>query len=168
MNRERLPKAIDPLRLAKAKREIISEVALSSLPRLSNLLAADSGMAIVIMRFDIDTEGLIAINLSIEANLTLLCQRSLDSFELPTTVNVTLSPISHERQASKLAAHYEAIEMLDGDFIDPIVMIEDELLLQLPDVPKTPGSESVSFATDTLIESEVKDKVVKTFASIKR
>ena len=139
MIKERLPVQLEPTKFAKQRRRIQGDVAYEQMPRVSELLAlgAEREQVKAAMSFDVDDHGFVVIHLIIEASLPLVCQRTLDIFYFPVKLNTNLSPVYHDSEAKKLPAHYEPL-MMDEDMIRPSKIVEDELLLALPIVPKKP------------------------------
>ena len=139
MIKERLPVQLEPTKFAKQRRRIQGDVAYEQMPRLSELLAPDAQreQVNVAMSFEVDEHGFVVINLSIEASLPLVCQRTLEVFYFPVKTDTCLSPIYHDSEAKKLPAHYEPL-LMEEEMLRPSKMVEDELLLALPIVPKKP------------------------------
>jgi len=149
MMKERLPVQIEPIKFAKQRRMIQADVAYEQMPRLSELLApyAKSEQVEVAMGFKVDDYGFVVIHLMIEASLPLVCQRTLEVFYFPVTTDTYLSPIYHDCEARKLPSHYEPL-MMEEEMLRPSKIVEDELLLALPIVPK-----KLQEADDTVVAS---------------
>ena len=139
MIKERLPVQLEPTKFAKQRRRIQGDVAYEQMPRLSELLAPDAAreQVNVAMGFEVDDHGFVVIHLTIETSLPLVCQRTLDVFYFPVKTDTYLSPIYHDSEAKKLPAHYEPL-LMEEDMLRPSKIVEDELLLVLPIVPKKP------------------------------
>jgi len=72
--------------------------------------------------------------------LTLTCQRTLESFVLPLTVDSRLGLIRNEREEAGLPPGCEPLLVAEDGKLNPADVIEDELLLALPLVPVDPDS----------------------------
>ncbi|WP_343136907.1 YceD family protein [Luteibacter rhizovicinus] len=77
----------------------------------------------------------------IEAPLTLICQRSLEPFVMTVNVDTRLGLIVNENEESGLPPGYEPLLVEEDGRLDPVTVIEDELLLVLPLVPINPDAE---------------------------
>ena len=131
---KRLPVQIDPIRLAVARQQLHGELEISRLTRLGELLASNEGKLTVQLDFDIDLNKVHHVSGLIDADLSLCCQRCLHAMQWPLHVDVSLAFIAHEHQADELLAEYEPYLLQTT----PIVLsdlIEDEILLALPQVP---------------------------------
>ena len=70
----------------------------------------------------------------------LVCQRTLEPFELPVVVNTRLGLIKQERDEAGLPPECEALLVAEDGRLNPADVIEDELLLALPLIPINPDS----------------------------
>lgn len=131
---ERLPVHIDPLRLAETGRELRGRVSLSEMERLSAMLMDSNGEAQVELTFGVDHEGIRFIRGRITADVVIQCQRCLGPLPLSIATELMLGVVS-ERDPRELPSYYEPLPV--GH--EPIFLrdiIEDELILSLPIVPK--------------------------------
>lgn len=112
---------------------------LAALSRLVPSLADSEGEAAYRLVFDTDAVGGGVLNVSIQAPLHLVCQRTLETFEYPVKVDTRLGLIDNERQEAGLPEGVEPLLLEDGK-LRPAAVIEDELMLALPLVPVKPGS----------------------------
>lgn len=135
MEKERLPKQISPEKLAKLHRVVAGVVDIAQLTRLQGLLADNTGQISVQMGFDTDREGLTVIDMQIQGKLMLVCQSTLEAFAYPVDIQVLVSPIKDEKEVDRLPMHYEPFIYADDTFA-PEVLVEEELLLALPLVPR--------------------------------
>ena len=140
MINERLPVELEPMRYAKSRRDIRGTLRLADMPRLREQLVGAQGSVDVRMVFDIDEHQFVVIAVSFKTKLPLQCQRSLEVFDFDVDGTSLLSPVYHESEAERLPAHYEPLVMAD-DTVSPLRIVEDELLLLLPLVPKKPLAE---------------------------
>ena len=134
--RQQLPKEIDPFRFAQNGRELEGEVALASLSRLADSLHGNDGVVKVSMRFDIDQTGTPFMQGHFETTLSLTCERCMQELKWPLEVNTLLGLVRHEKLTASLADQYEPWVIDDTEMVDPASVVEDELILALPLVPK--------------------------------
>lgn len=165
--RQQLPKEIDPFRFANTGRELEGELALADLPRLRESLHHAEGVVTVSMRFDIDDTGTPFMQGHFETTLPLTCERCLQELTLPLEIDTLLGLVRHEKLAENLADQYEPWVIEEHDLSDPASVVEDELILALPLVPKHDYDclpEEALFAGDKEVEEKKADKPDSPFA----
>lgn len=134
--RQQLPKEIDPFRFANTGRELKGEVDLAEMTRLAESLRHTDGVVKVWMQFDIDETGTPFMEGHFETTLSLSCERCLQEMRLPMAIDSLLGVVRHEKLAEKLSDQYEPWVVDDTELTDPVSVVEDELILALPLVPK--------------------------------
>ncbi|HVQ32952.1 MAG TPA: YceD family protein [Lysobacter sp.] len=138
-----LPEQLDAWRMVAARRTFEGVLPLSSMPRLRDSLADTEGDVRVEFEFDQDMLRVPYIELRIEAQLPLECQRSLQRFLHPVRIVQRLGLIRDEADEAALPEGYEAL-LVDGDgLLRPAELVEDELILAVPVIPVAPGTETV-------------------------
>ena len=138
-----LPEQLDAWRMVAARRTFEGVLPLSSMPRLRDSLADTEGDVRVEFEFDQDMLRVPYIELRIEAQLPLECQRSLQRFLHPVRIVQRLGLIREEADEAALPEGYEAL-LVDGDgLLRPAELVEDELILAVPVIPVAPGTETV-------------------------
>ena len=78
-----MPEILDAWRMVVARREFEGRVALSALPRLRDALSEAGGEVVFALGFDRDTMQVPYLELRIDAELPLQCQRTLQRFGFP-------------------------------------------------------------------------------------
>lgn len=160
---DRLPEYIDPLQLADRRSNLKGQIPLSRLDRLADLLMNDTGAVSVDLVFS--REGSLAkIEGRIESILELECQNCLQAVSWPVDSAIRLGIVSSIDQADKLPDDYEPL-LLENEKILLKDIIEDELLLILPQYPKhqhdclarNPDSNSTETPSDKDAESHQKN-----------
>ncbi len=134
--RQQLPKEIDPFRFAHNGRELEGEIELTELSRLKPSLFSDSGSVNVKMRFDIDQTGTPYMQGRFVTTISLTCERCMEELRYPIEINTLLGLVKHERLVSRLSEQYEPWIIDESEFVNPADVVEDELILALPLVPK--------------------------------
>jgi uncharacterized protein len=135
MSKNTFPREIQPLKLANKGERLQGSVALSEMQRLRVLLAEASGNADFSLEFGKDEDGFCFITGQIKADLTMTCQRCWHPFLLLLVAEVHLSPVDDDKAADQLPSRYEPLLCKHGVVLMS-TLLEDELLLQLPLVPK--------------------------------
>ena len=127
------PAAIDGLAFARSASMLEGKLGLESLPRL-----AQSGCSACVVDFvlrgEINERGKPELRLVVDGSVRLECQRCLDSLDLPLHVAAQLQLAASE---SEMAVSDDDIErVLAGREMSVTALVEDEILLALPMVPK--------------------------------
>jgi uncharacterized protein len=131
-----LPDRVDPWRLASESGRLDGTLALATLPRLAAVLADPGGLVHVALRFGIAGPPDVArITGGLRTELILECQRCLGPLTWPLDVAVHLGLARDDAEASRLPDEYEPLLATEG-FISVADLVEDELLLALPRIPK--------------------------------
>ncbi|MEW5891707.1 MAG: YceD family protein [Pseudomonadota bacterium] len=133
---------IDPLRFARTGESLAGTVDLVGLPRLQDRLAKAEGAA----RYRLTGQGpenrKPSLHLQVEVELHLVCQRCLEPYPFRLEMDATLLLA---RTEAELAAWEEADPWCEGLVAEPqldvLALVEDEILLGLPMVPRHPAGE---------------------------
>lgn len=132
---DRLPKFIDPFLLADKSASLEGKLPLHSLDRVCELLAHDDGVVNLTLHFG--KEGKLAkIEGHISTLLRVKCQRCLDAVDWPIDSDIKLGIVNSLEQASKLPEGFEPLLVLEEGRIPLKDIVEDEILILLPDIPK--------------------------------
>ena len=131
---DRLPELIDPLSFADKGSELIGRIDLRTLDRLAKMLADVSGSVAVELAFSREG-GLAMIEGRITVALALQCQNCLQVMIWPVDTKIRLGIVASIDEADRLPQDCEPL--LVGNKKIPLKeIVEDELLLVLPDFPK--------------------------------
>ena len=111
------------------------ELDIDKLARLKGLLHSDSGSVRATLRFRQRADGWLESELEYRATVELLCQRCLEPFrqDLAEQVNVVLG--DGDSLPAPVPAGFEPFELEEGR-LQPAQLIEDELIVAVPLVPK--------------------------------
>jgi uncharacterized protein len=138
-----LPEQLDAWRMVAARRVFDGVLPLSAMRRLRDSLVDAEGNVHVEIEFDTDNLRVPYMELRIEAQLPLECQRSLQRFLHPVRIVQRLGLIRDEADEEALPEGYEALLVGDDGLLRPAELVEDELILAVPVVPVAPGTETV-------------------------
>ncbi|HET6545519.1 MAG TPA: YceD family protein [Rhodanobacteraceae bacterium] len=133
-----LPEYVEVARMVQARRSFQGSIPLAAMPRLCDSLAATEGAARYDLEFGVDEMGTGSLSLHVEACLPLVCQRTLDIYIQPVSVDQRLGLVADENDEAALPEGCEAVLVVDGRLRLRDV-IEDELILALPLIPISPG-----------------------------
>lgn len=138
-----LPERLDPRRACVAANSYRGETPLSALPRLAGMLdpapGDDDPRASWELRFGRDGSGRAVVRGTVQALLPLRCQRCGEPFSLPVSAELALAVVARLVEVESLPPEYDPLVVpTDGpeQFIAPRDLIEDELILAVPDVPR--------------------------------
>ena len=133
-----LPAFIEPVRLAELGRSLAGRLPLERLRRLAELLVDRRGEAEVRLDFRQEGRGRVVVLGRIGALLRLTCQRCLEPFDFAVDVPVHLVVVGSDAEAERLAEEEDPLLLGEGQALSLAEMVEDELLLALPQVPAHP------------------------------
>ena len=130
-----LPEFVDPFRLAGQKIRINGVVPVAAMTRIAALVRDDSGMVEVALRFRMSASGVPRADGRARMTAHLTCQRCLDplDLELAPELKVAFTDGGEAAGRAEVAAGYEPMQC-DGR-IGLTTIVEDEILLALPDFP---------------------------------
>lgn len=121
--------------LAERQSVLSGRIELKRLARLRDMLHAHDGSVTAKLRFGKRDGAWVIVNLECEATLALLCQRCLEPMLHTVAARVELGLVESASMASRLPEDYEPV-VLEGDRLMPARLIEDELIVSLPLMPK--------------------------------
>ena len=142
MSRE-FPDWVDPWKAADGRRSFQGTMPLKRMKRLAPLLApAEWRDASFSAAFGYDRQGMLTVDLHVEAMLPLVCQRSLEIYLEPVVRHSMLAVVEGVAEQDLVPEHYEPVLAEQGR-LALLDLVEDELLLALPQVPRKPEPEPV-------------------------
>ena len=136
MKNLKLPLTIDPRRSAQRLLMCEGYFELIGLDRLLAISEKSSEQVNVKMNFDVDEQGLIVISGNASTKVSLTCQRCTEAYEEQLNVEFCFSPVKNEEDASHLPSEYDAVELDENGEVNLRDLVEDELILAVPLIPK--------------------------------
>jgi len=133
-----LPSRVNVARQVLARRIYEGALPLAAMSRLRDSLAATDGAARYTVEFGKDGIGIAWLALRVETDLPLLCQRTLETFMYPVSIDQRMGVIANEAEEAGLPSDYEPLLVASRE-LSIADVIEDELILALPVVPLKPG-----------------------------
>lgn len=174
MPKTKLPRTIDPLKFAEQQSSLVGELALDAMLRLSDTCGfkQTSGVAKFLLGGGIDRQGFRYLKGEVDADVKLQCQRCLQPMDYNVRVEFLLSPVHDEKEAEKLPVVYEALYLTQPE-LALLNIIEDEILLALPLVPKHPAKKCVgafppSRGQARAVPKDAQDKSSHPFAKLEK
>jgi uncharacterized protein len=122
-------------RLAECGATLRGEIELKRLPRLDAILHADRGSVRASLRFRQRSSGWLTVTLECDATLELTCQRCLEPLAHHVSTSVELGLLESETVENPLPEGCEPF-VLEGGRLLPAQLIEEELIVSLPLVPR--------------------------------
>jgi uncharacterized protein len=126
--------------MVTSRRSFQGVLPIAAMPRLCGALAGSAGEIAYELDFGRDELGMAWLDVRAQAPLTLICQRNLEPFVLPVVLDSRLGLLRHEHEEAALPPGYEPLLVAEDGKLNPLEVIEDELLLALPLVPVNPDS----------------------------
>jgi uncharacterized metal-binding protein YceD (DUF177 family) len=124
---ERLPY----LELARQRARVARSVQPDSLQRLAAIAPGRSDLDVE-MKFDLDAQGRPWVSGSANVVLAATCQRCMEQFDHDMAVRFELCIVRDPTLASTLASEIDVL-VADSDSVAVADVVEDELILELPD-----------------------------------
>jgi uncharacterized protein len=123
--------------MSLAERGVVLEgtIELSKFARLKDLLNSNDGAAHARLSFRRSADDMLLMELECEAALELVCQRCLKAVTHAVCEQVDFAVAENEDSLTVLPNGMNLIT-LDGDRFQPSALIEDELIVSLPLVPR--------------------------------
>lgn len=163
-----LPEILDAWRMTASRREFDGRTPLSAFRRLADVLSDAEGEVAFVLGFDRDAMQIPFVELKIDAELPLQCQRSLQRFLLPVRIVQRLGLIREEAEEAGLPEGYEPLLVPEDGMLRPLELVEDELILAVPVVPVKPGSDAVERDWPVTAEEEVRANPFSGLAALKK
>ncbi|MBC7988916.1 MAG: DUF177 domain-containing protein [Luteimonas sp.] len=168
-----VPDVVDAWRMVTARRGFEGRLPLSSMSRLRDVLSDGEGEARFVLEFDRDALQIPYVELRIEAELPLICQRTLQRFLQPVQVVQRLGLLradssSVEADEAGLPEGYEPLLVAEDGELRPVELVEDELILAVPLVPVSPGSESLEQDWPPSPQEEARANPFSALAALKK
>jgi len=166
------PDIVDPWKAAEGKRSFQGSIPLERMHRLAAELAKDDSEqrreAVFSATFSLDRQGLVTIDLSVRADLPLVCQRSLVVFEEKVDRRSLLAVIETVAEEEDLPELYEPV-LAEDHRMKMVDLIEEELLLAVPQVPRSPNAEVIELPGEvemTTSSDKEKERTQRPFAGL--
>jgi uncharacterized protein len=134
---QHLPDHFDPWRFTDLGKRISGSYPLESLPRLRESLVDTQGEVGFTLVFFRGEQHRACVRGKVEATLVLQCQRCLEAMPWPVQSSVSLAFVEGIDEAEILPDALDPVVVEDG-LVRLRDLVEDELLLALPQVPMHP------------------------------
>lgn len=159
-----LPAVVDAWRMVSARRQFEGSLPLSAFKRLRDSLVDAEGECRYALEFGRDAGNQAFVEVRVDAELPLLCQRTLERYLHRVRLVQQLGLITSEAQESSLPEHMEPLLLPESGELQPADLVEDELILAVPVVPINP--ESPEPEQDWQDEAEAEEPKQNPFAAL--
>jgi len=132
----RIPDTVDAVQAAARGLRVHARAALSRMGRLQEAVEGGAGEAEVSLRLA-EEHGVHVLEGEVRATVTVRCQRCLEPLELPLEAPFRLAVVPEEGAAAGLPGDWEPV-VADPRRLPLLALLEDELLLRLPHIPRHP------------------------------
>jgi uncharacterized protein len=136
-----LPAVVDAWRMVSARRQFEGSLPLSAFARLRGSLVDVEGEVRYALEFGRDAGNQAFVEVRADAELPLLCQRTLERYLHRVRLVQQLGLMTSEAQEDALPEHMEPLLLPESGELHPADLVEDELILAVPVVPINPDSE---------------------------
>lgn len=161
------PDWVNPWTAAEGQRQFAGTMALCQMPRLRPLLSSQEGTVRFELAFQLDQQQRPGIDIHVSGELPLLCQRSLLQYLEPVSRHSVVSVIASLAEQDQLSDEAEPV-LVEEKRIALLQLVEDELLLAVPQVPRNPELEAVEISTgDHELEQDGTQKAFAELAKLK-
>ena len=127
------PAAIDGLAFARNAAVLKGRLCMESLPRLAQSGCSGSVFDFVLAG-EINERGKPGLKLAVDGSVRLQCQRCLGSLDMPVHLEAQLEFASSETEI--MATDDDIERVVAGREMSVVALVEDEVLLALPMVPR--------------------------------
>jgi len=156
---KRFTDRVDPWRLLDQEQVIQGKIKLASMERLSTLLHDGGGKeeASFNLSFHRDQHRRAIIQCEIRATLLLTCQRCLDPMSMPMEIDSRLALVQGMDEAEGLPEELDPLMLAEDGLLHVRELVEDEILLAVPDAPKHREEDCVPGGHDYMEDAVTED-----------
>src|SRR3990167_8365126 len=135
MSEKLIPEHVDPFRYAEQGLNLEGAVKIIDMQRLSSMTLPRDEVVKVDLKFGIDEQDITFLKGHLSTILSLQCQRCMDAFDYEIMTDFFLAIVRTLEEANDLPESYEPALVKDG-YLALRELIEDEIILNLPLIPK--------------------------------
>ena len=136
MQKVKLPVNVDPVRAAQKRLELEAQIPKALLSRLAESTISIQSDINTVFSFDIDRQKLRIFHGKANVAVELICQRCNAPMIYQCEAEFTYCPVHNEEQENNLPDAYEAIYYDENGEVNLHQVVEDELILTLPQIAK--------------------------------
>lgn len=167
MQKVKLPLTVDPVRAAQKKLDYDGIIKVELLERLAESAQSVIRDANVTLSFDFDQRHLAFMRGRADVEVMLTCQRCQEEFQHEYSVEFCYSPLLKPEAVDEFPEAYEPADVDENGEINLIQIVEDELILELPQVAMHDEADCKASGNMTFGEIPVADERPNPFAVLK-
>ena len=133
-----------PYQLCERGIRLQGDIPLSSLAPVADILSVTAGVVLYDVTFSRDAERYCRLEVKVQAQLPLDCQRCLTTFQCSIATDSLLSPVRGEQEMQRLPDVYEPLLVSATESVVLSELIAEELILAMPLMPKHPDQQCPS------------------------
>jgi uncharacterized protein len=133
-----MPDFINPVRAAEGGHSVAGQLPFAKMMRLAEVVENREGSADVVLAFAIDEQGIAHVRGQVRGEVVLICQRCLEPMRLPIDIELDLGIVDSDDGARRLPERYDPL-VVSGQTLSVAELVEDEILLALPAIPRHEG-----------------------------
>ncbi len=136
---------LDPFKAADREARFDGELPLVKFRRLLEMGENPGGVVKLTLGFRRDPLLAHCVEGTVSTEIEVVCQRCLEPFRLPLMARFLLKPVRTEAEAVALDEGIDPVVLDVDERLDVVRMLEDELLLAAPWIPKHPDESLCSW-----------------------
>ena len=154
MTEARLPRRVDAVKLVDNNQQLNANIDTKLLTRIGeSTLSADAPVEVQ-LEFRRDEEGIRTIKGNCQTHVTMECQRCLGAVGFDISSQFQLGLVFSDEKAKHLPKRLEPAMMDENGQLDLWELVEDEVLLNLPEFPMHPEGECRMYKAESDNEPE--------------
>ena len=157
MSTTRMPLRVEPFRLANSAETLEGDVPLQDMLRLVEAIGSQEGTCHAQLEFGVDAQRRRYIQGKAQARVMMPCLRCMQPMPVMLDCSILLGMVTDESLAAHLPREYDPL-IVDQERLDLLSVIEDELLLSLPQSVYHDDSEC-AVSRDRLQSGEIEESV---------
>ncbi|WP_143871718.1 YceD family protein [Catenovulum sediminis] len=131
-----MPIEIDPVKSAQKRSDYNGVYQLEDLTRLSASILSGNGQVNVTLRCTYDEQRLPVMLITAETDVEVKCERCGEPMQQHLGLSATFTPKTYRLDEDLVPSDYAIVAVNEYGLLDLRALIEDELLLEIPIVPK--------------------------------
>lgn len=136
MQKVKMPIEINPLKCSQQRSDFNGFYPLENFSRLSEITLSKSGEVIVDLKCTHDEQGLPVLLINAKTDVEVTCQRCNGSLPCSVNITATYTPKTSTLDEDLVPSDYEVAELNEYGNVNLQMLVEDELMLDIPLVPK--------------------------------
>ena len=138
-----LPGEVDHRKLAAEKARIDGLIPIAHFTRLTELIESETGEFAVSLKFRPSKKQRSLVVGSCTGSVTMICQHCLEPFEVPVDAKIRTLVVDAEEDLAALQPDEEGL-VCEGEKVALVDLLEDDVIVSLPMVPRHPEGECES------------------------